>query len=107
MINYKINISLLVCVELNKDSSQVQKVIKANVDPELLNTSDKWALMDEVIAYYKAVNLEYLRGLIIVIHKCLDGKSSNNIYYNKRRDIMKESLQQTEEIVNIIILYLN
>ncbi len=88
MINYKINISLLVCVELNKDSSQVQKVIKANVDPELLNTSDKWALLDEVIAYYIAANLKYLKGLII--HKCVDGKCSNNIYYNKR---MKESLQ--------------
>jgi len=57
--------------------------------------------MGEVIAYYKSVNLDYLRSLIIVIHKCVDGKCSNNIYYNKRRELSKESLQQTEEIVNI------
>jgi hypothetical protein len=45
--------------------------IEANIDPDLLNTSDKWALMDEVISHYKTVNLEHLRGLIIVIHKCV------------------------------------
>jgi len=73
--------------ELNIIKSSLT-LIEANVDPELLNTSDKWALLDEVIAYYIAANLKYLKGLII--HKCVDGKCSNNIYYNKR---MKESLQ--------------
>ncbi len=34
--------------------------IEANIDPDLLNTSDKWALMDEVISHYKTVNLEHL-----------------------------------------------
>ncbi len=35
-----------------------------------------------------------------MIHKCVDGKCSNNIYHDKRRELIKESLQQTEEIVN-------
>ena len=36
----------------------------------------------------------------ILIHKCVDGKSSNHIYYTIHRDLLSESALQTEEIVS-------
>jgi hypothetical protein len=56
--------------------------------------------MDEVIFHFKAVNLEHVKTLIILIHKCSDGKSSNYIYYTVRRDLLSESALQTEEIIS-------
>ena len=59
-----------------------------------------YCLMDEVIFHLKAVNLEHLKKLIILIHKCVDGKCSNYIYYTVRLDLLSESAMQTEEIIS-------
>ena len=74
--------------------------IERNTKLDSISMNDKWSLMDEVIFHLKAVNLEHLKKLIILIHKCVDGKCSNYIYYTVRLDLLSESAMQTEEIIS-------
>ena len=51
-----------------------------NIKLDSIKANEKWSLMDEVVSHFKTVNLERVKTLIILIHKCSDANSSNYNY---------------------------